>query len=60
MERVQGVYEDYKSKVLYPFMPLLQGFRVAPIVNIDTLGVRRIFFLIFVMFTKFNSGGTLI
>jgi len=39
-----GVREDYKSKVMYPLIPLLQGFRGPQEVVIDTLGVRGTFF----------------
>jgi hypothetical protein len=42
--RGSGVYEDHKSKVLYPFKPLLYGFGGPPLALIDTLWVREIFF----------------
>jgi hypothetical protein len=44
VERDQGVREDYKSKVLYHFKPLLQVFRGPPVVHFDNLGVCGTFF----------------
>ena len=39
------VLEYHRSKVLYPFKPILHGFRGPPVVPIDTLGVRGSFIL---------------
>ena len=44
IERVQGVREDYKSKVVYHFKPLFQVFRGPPEVHFDNLGVCGTFF----------------
>jgi len=38
------VREDHKSKLLYPFISLLQWFRGPQVVPIDTFGVRGTFF----------------
>jgi hypothetical protein len=42
--RVKGVREDYKSKVLYPFKPLLREFMGPSIAFIETTGVYGMFY----------------
>jgi hypothetical protein len=44
MERVQGVYGDHKSKVLYPLKPLGWGLGGPPMAFIDAFVVRGNFF----------------
>ncbi len=39
-----GVREDHKSKVMYPFTPVLQRFGGPQVVVIDTLGVLGTFY----------------
>ena len=42
-ERVEGVREDHKSKVMYPVESLLQVFRGLPIEHFVNLGVHGSF-----------------
>jgi len=41
----QWVREDSKNKVMYPFKPILQGFRDPPVTPIDTVEVQEGFFI---------------
>ncbi len=46
VERVLGVRKDHKSKLLYPFKPLLQGLRGPPMGLLTFRGLWKFFWLI--------------